>query len=391
MRYSVGLALSRVKRNVKPYSFIVFQLFIGFLVLCTAFNADFSMRERLEELRREIKASEIRADIQNSSVANGNFGFETYEKLKQASSCPTGLVTTAMIAAVCGGNPETVAVVCAPERYMEERFSAGIAEDAVLCTKKLYDTIREGRLRLYGNTEIFLSGDSVTVNGQDFALSVLNPPDGISCLRRDENPEHDLSLDTVLFFPEDAGKEWEKEEFVSFQAYLYPADQDEYAAAYGNLYRNLPDVLFSIYDPAAFLVKSCQSLSDGIRLLTLVSGTLLAITGIGTVGILLIALYRRKEETAVAAAVGAPMGRIRLEYFIEVFLVCLAGIAAGAVGAVFSTKLIAASEQFVRIRYVGKTLWIALASCCCLPALVTGLALAGFGRFDVSAFLRGEE
>ena len=391
MRYSIGLALSRIKRNLCPYCFLMFQLFISFLVLCTALNVEISMRGRLAELRREIKDTEIRADILNSSVADGSFDYEVYEKMRQETSCETGLVTTAMIAAVCGGEPETIAAVSAPGRYLEERLSVGLAEDTVFCTQKLYDAIRCGMLRLSANAEVFLSADSLAVNGRIFALSALDLPEGITALRRDEKAEHDLSLDAVLFFPEDAGKAWEREDFVSFQLYLFPADQAGYAAAYESLYRNLEGVSFSINDPAAFLVKSCQPLTDGIRLLTLLAGTLLAITLVGSVGILLISLYKRKAETAVAVAVGAPICRIRLELFIEVFLICLIGIAAGAVGAVFPTRLIGASVPSVEIRYVRDTIWIALVSCIGLSGLVTYLTLAGFGRFDVSAFLRGEE
>ena len=391
MRYAVGIALSRVKRNLRPYGFIALQLFVGFLVLCTVLNADFSVRERLAELRGEIIESEIRADILNSSVADGSFGIETFERLKGSASCDTGLVTTAMIAAVWDGNPETVAVVCVPERYMEDRFSAEIPENAVLCTQNPADAIRNGGLRLYGNAEISYSAEGLTVNGRTFPLTVLDPPDGIEALSRDENREHDLPLDTVLFFPEEAGEVWAGEDFVSFQVFLYPDGQNGYSAAYGSLYRDLRDVSFSIYDPGAFLVKTCQSLTDAVQILNLLSGVLLAITGIGTVGILLIELYRRREETAVSLAVGATRGRIRFELFAEIFFVCFAGIIVGAAGSILLTRLAAASQSFVTIRTVRKTWGIALLSAVCLPSAAAVLALAGFGKFNVSAVLRGEE
>ena len=390
MRYSLSLALRRIRNDLKTYCAVVLQLFIGFSVLCTSLNTDFSMNSRLKELNREVSGSEIRVDIMNSSVSDGSFGFGRYAEMSTDQTCETGLITTAFIMAVNGGTPDTIAAICAPSRYYRDILGEDQEEGCVCCSEKLFDDIAAGKVDLFCNADISLSNEILTLNGKTFPISPIKGG-GISKIRRDEYPDHYIDIDKVLLFPQEAGEDWEHEDSVSFSVMLYPPDADHYAAAYRMLYDHLDDISLSVSDPAASIIKKCQNIKDMIGLVTFISVTLLSVTVFGTVGILLIEIYKRKKDLAVASAAGASSSKLRAELFAETSIVCFFGICAGAVGAIPLTGIIKRSVMFFVTAYAARTLIIIFVSAVFIPAIVTAVSLFSSGGIDVVKSLRGEE
>ena len=392
MIYSLNLSLYRLKRNLKTYSVIILQMCIGFMVLFTVLNVDFSMKSRLEILSGDVRDAEIRVDIMNSSVEDGAFRYHAYEEMGNIPGCDTGIMTAAVVMAVIDKNPDNVIIVCAPDRYYRDLFSDDMKENQVYCSRNLYDDIHSGRVILYGNgTDIRLSEDGCTVNGQSFGLSVINDTRGITEISRDEYPGNSYKLDRMMFFPQEAGAEWEDESFVSYSLWFYPETPGHYTDAYKAVYRNLKGVSFRVCDPAASLMKKCQDINDVIGIMTLISAALLTITFIGTVGVLMINVYNRRKDIAVAVSVGASPEKLRLELFAEVTFVCLAGISAGAAGAAFLTNIMRSAVPFFDIGYSVHTIITASASAVLAPAAVTALSLSGYGGINVITLLRGEE
>lgn len=390
MKYAINMALSRIRKCLSSYFFIALQLLLGFTILCTAFNVNFSLRNRLEELEGSVQNSQIRVDILNDSVESGNFEYNTYSIMESDPACSTGILTMAIVKSTINGTPDSVVVLCVPNQYYYNLFSEDVDDSRVYCSQKLYNEISSNQVFLFGNgVDVELSPDKCTVNDHEYDLTVIDTT--IKEISRDENPDHNISIDKTLIFPQAAGDFWEHDEFVSFQVFFYPTTSNDYLNAYKVLYENFSDVAISIYDPAASLLKSCQDVIDMINLSTLISVALLLITLVGTIGIFLISIYKRKKDIAIAIAIGSPLWLIHIELFIEVFIVCVFGIISGAISAWGITLLINSYIVFFNTTYTFQTIGIVVLSCILIPALVTKLSLSGFDEINVTALLHGEE
>lgn len=285
-------------------------------------------------------------------------------------------------------------VLCVPDPYFEALFSTSIESDRVYCSADLYRAIQNSSLYLFGSgTDVALSSDICTVNGQPYTLTVLDTSSGITEISRDEDPANNVRIDQVLIFPESAGTHWEKEDFVSYQVYFYPTSSAEYPQAYEALYTELGNVSISIYDPAAQLLRSSQDILDTANLSAYISVILLLIGLIGTVGIFLITIYKRKKDMAVAVAVGAPLHRIFLELFLEIFLVCFVGIFLGALVATVVTPMVGAYVPFVALSYsyAWQSVLLVILSIIGFPLLITKIALSGIHKTNLIPLLRGGE
>lgn len=392
MMYSITMALSRLRMNLLSHCFIALQLFLGFSVLCTSFNINFSLNNRLLELENSIQNSQIRVDILNSSLEDGSFKYATYAKMPSDPTCPTGILTTTIVKSTINGLPDSIVALCVPDRYYYDLFATNIVESHVYCSQELYDAITKNKVYLFGSgTSLSLSGNKCSIDGHEYNLTVIDNVYNLTEISRDENPDHNIDIDKLLIFPQTAGDFWEHDEFVSFQVYFYPTASDHYLDAYKILYENFHDISISIYDPAASLLKSCQDIIDMINLSTLISVILLFITLVGTIGIFLVSIYRRKKDIAVSIAIGSPLWSIHFELFIEVFIVCVAGILFGAIGAAGITMLINSRIVFFDANYTLQTIGIIILSSIFIPALVAKLSLLGFGEINVTALLHGEE
>lgn len=392
MRYIIERALCRLKKNICTNSFVALQLCIGFIILFTAFNMNFSLQKRLSELQSNIKNTFIRVDVLNDSVEDGSFSYPLFASMKPNVNCQSGLVTTAIVKSTINGLPDSIIAMCVPNPYFRELFQSDMEADTVYCSEILKQQIQDGRVVIFGEgVEASLSEDTCIVDGKAYTISVFDNPNGITEIQRDENIEHNIMLDRILFFPQSAGDEWEHDAFISYQLYIYPQSSQYYLSAYEMIYENLGDISISIYDPAAKLIKNCQDITDMINLLTLISVVLLIITVVGSIGIMLITLYKRKKDIAVASAVGCPITKLYLEIFIEVLTVSAVGI---FLGAICATPIISEMREMITFFTVNYSLWtvgISVFSVLFIPLIVTVLSILGLGKLNITALLHGDE
>ncbi len=404
MRYLLYRVWKQMWNNRRIYWLIIFEMAVGIFVLVTCLNLTFTNREVLARYRQEMAEGMIpiqwevgerdkEAEYENASRLV--IDYDGYLQLEREYEKELNLYYTVVVLETCffegkQGELSTAEVwyLFMNDNMFEKCFGFARENDQAYAGRRAYKSLskmeraEEGTVKaaMRGSNE-FMARHGKIWFSKGCGVEYKEIPAGEKTEYIDRTSgitEQILVEDCVICpinFMDDFNAGEETDDVIFMVQNKNMEDQSSLLPELLNKISDMQDGRYIIYvsDEYLKMEKRAQEQDNLVRMFLAVSIVTLAIVTVSMIGILLIALQKRKKTAAVAFAFGATEVRNFLELFGEVFLLFLTG---GGLGVLFSAVAasgfsgIATEIAFYPICVVYVLVFCLVTSAgCCLIAL----------------------
>lgn len=430
MRYSLERILHQLIWNRKRYVFLWLELLAGAMVLNICLNLLFTSRNILEEYSKSMESEwvdvENHTDYSVEELMNGELptdyiavSYETYVDLKEKYKDDLMLAYTAQnsLTAFCEKDVVEIELIFMNDSWFAQNFGTdrmentvyiganvreglNLIQDAVLSgesvfwssnqdTGKYPDVCYEGDTLKVGNTDAYQISEIPVLSAEKQSFNPWLKYVG------EEKQEGYLWLEDCVIFPVETMEDIDQSEVNDWQVFLRIAGQR--GAVDWNVLMNLYQEIqaqapercsFTIGSEYLEMEKYRRDLDWNAWYWMRISGAAILLVLGSMTGILLVMMYQRRRQKAVACICGSTQLRLELEMMTELLLVF--GLASGIGDAAGRYLIVSGRITYGAIQYDGRSSVILLAVTIVMLVLVYGINYALERRISLVQVLKGE-
>lgn len=430
MSYSFERILHQLIYNRKRYVLLWLELLAGAMMLSICTNLLFTSQNILEEYSRSMESEwvdvENHTDYSMDELMNGALptdfiavSYESYVDLKEKYGDHLVLAYTAQnsLTAFCEDDVVEIELIFMSDSWFAQNFGTDRMENIVYVganvregLKMIQDADRSGASVFWSSNqdtgkhpEVSYDGETLKIGNTD-AYQISEIP-FLSEEKQSFNPwlkyvgeekqEGYLWLEDCVIFPVEAMADIDQSEVNDWQVFLRIAGQkgavdwNALMSLYQDIQAQAPErCSFTIGSEYLEMEKYRRDLDWNAWYWMRISGAAILLVLGSMTGVLLVMLYQRRRQKAVACVCGSTQLRLELEMMAE--LLAVLGTAAGIGDAVGRYLIVSERITYGAIRYDGRSSVILLTVLIVMLILVYGINHALERRISWVQILKGE-